>query len=89
MRVCECCQRAREGPGYTLFDPACLFCGARLIWRIQRLLQRPREERIARCRQALADWMEHGHSEAEIRRLAKLEEMPIAELSIEPRKRGG
>jgi len=44
---------------------------------------------IKRCRQVLADWMAHGHSEQEIRRLAKLDAMPIAELSTEQRKRGG
>jgi len=59
-----------------------------LIWRIQRL-PIAREDMIKRCRQVLADWMAHGHSEQEIRRLAKLDAMPIAELSTEPRKRGG
>lgn len=74
---CQCCERTKVGQAYPSHDPLCLHCGARLIWRIQRLLQRPREERIARCRQALADWMAHGHAEMEIRRLAKMEKMPI------------
>ena len=85
--MCQCCDRTRAGPAYSDHDPLCLHCGARLIWRIQRLPV-AREDKIRRCRQVLADWMAHGHSEAEIRRLAKLDEMPIAELSTEPRKRG-
>ena len=94
MRVCECCQRAREGPGYTLFDPACLFCGARLIWKIQRKNQVAREDRLARCRAVLQDWLKYGHDEAEIRRLVKLDAMPLepelsTSLSTGRGKRGG
>ena len=85
---CGCCQRSKEGPGYTMFDPACHFCGARLIWRIQRL-QIMREDKIRRCRVVLADWMTHGHSEMEIRRLAKLDAVPLApESSPAPKKNG-
>lgn len=90
---CECCQRAQEGPGYSMFDPACHFCGARLIWRIQRL-QIGREEARGRCRKVLNDWLQYGHSESEIRRLAKLDALPLepelsTSLSTGRGKRGG
>lgn len=93
MRLCECCQRATEGPAYPMFDPACLWCGARLIWRIQRL-QIGRSDASVRCRTVLQDWLQYGHSEMEIRRLAKLSDAPIApelstDLSTGRAKRGG
>lgn len=34
-------------------------------------MQRPRSEVTDRCRKVLADWMAMGHSEAELRALAK------------------
>jgi hypothetical protein len=55
---------------HPLHCPTCLWCGARLIARIQ-ALQRPRSEITARCRKVLADWMAMGHDETELRRLAK------------------
>jgi len=90
---CECCQRAKEGHEYPMFDPACIFCGARLIWRIQRK-QITRDERVSRCRAVLQDWMKYGHSEAEIRRLFRMDAMPVAPelstaLSTGRGKRGG
>lgn len=78
--MCECCQRAKAGPGYAMFDPACLWCGARLIWHIQRK-QISRAEKAQRCRQALEDWVHHGHGEEEVRRLAKMSLPPLAPLS--------
>ena len=76
MRVCECCANARVGPGYAMFDPTCIFCGARLIWKIQR---KPitRDEKLSRCRTVLQDWLQYGHDEQEIRRLAKLDALPL------------
>lgn len=76
MRTCECCQRAGEGPAYSLHCPSCLHCGARLIWKIQRLMI-PQDERRARCRAVLQDWLQYGHNEMEIRRLAKLDSLPL------------
>ena len=85
---CECCQNARIGPAYAVHCPSCLHCGARLIWRIQRF-QIPRQDKIERCRRAMKVWTDYGHSEAEIRRLAKLDAMPLEpELSAGPGKRG-
>lgn len=70
---------------YAVHCPSCVYCGARLIWRIQRF-HIPRQERIDRCRRALKVWTDYGHSETEIRRLAKLPEIPLA--PIEQPKRG-
>jgi len=75
--TCDCCENSRAGPEYPMHDPSCIYCGARLIWKIQR---KPigREEAMARCRKVLQDWLHYGHSEAELRKLAKLEALPVA-----------
>lgn len=66
--TCECCTASKETPDHLWYDPACIWCGARLI---QRIKARPgaREELTRRMRAVLADWVALGHSEAEIRRL--------------------
>lgn len=74
--MCLRCDLTRENPNHPLHCPKCLYCGARVIWRVQRL-RIAKEDVIERCRQALADWMERGHSEDELRRLAKQPEMPL------------
>lgn len=58
--------------------PTCLACGARLIQKFQRLYQLTVEQRRDRCRQALADWMAQGHSEQELRALAKATAWAVA-----------
>lgn len=68
--TCSCCKTAREFLAYPMFDPACLHCGARLIQTLGQL-PRPRQEIVTRRQAVLADWVAHGHSEAEIRRLVK------------------
>lgn len=60
-----------------VFNPACLHCGARGIQFIQRVLQIPRDVKAQRCRKALEHWMSNGHSEAEIRSLAKRQEWAV------------
>ena len=76
--MCHDCECARESKGaYRLYTPACLWCGARLIKAIQ-ALPRPANEIAARCRQVLNDWVAYGHSETQIRALAKAAEMPLA-----------
>ncbi len=55
---------------HRMFNPACLHCGARLIQRLGKL-PRPKDEITARRRQVLSDWMAQGHSESDLRRLAK------------------
>ena len=85
---CDCCEKSRLGPMYAVHCPSCLHCGARLIWAIQRL-PISREAKISRCRAVLADWKANGHSEEEIRRLAKMDCQPLApELSTGRAKRG-
>lgn len=64
---CEECAKRREKAG-SLFDPACIWCGAALIQRIK-MLPRPRQELQARMKAVLSDWVSYGHNEAEIRRL--------------------
>ena len=91
--MCECCTNARIGPAYATHDPACIFCGARLIWKIQRK-PIPRDQKIERCRKVLQDWLKYGHDEQEIRRLAKLDALPMepelsTSLSTGRGKRGG
>lgn len=77
--MCADCDAARETRGlWYLFDPLCIWCGARLIQWIQRLRDRPREERVARCRVVLTDWVSYGHSERELRELAASGSMPLA-----------
>lgn len=71
MTTCHECQRARETAGRCpWYCPKCLWCGARLIARLQ-TMQRPRSEITERCRKVLADWCSYGHSEQDLRRLAK------------------
>jgi len=69
--MCNDCLAARESSGHwRMFDPLCIFCGARLIQQIGKL-PIPPEAVIARRRAVLADWMNYGHSEQEIRDLVK------------------
>ena len=74
---CECCQTAAQFPEYRMFTPKCIFCGARLIQLLGRL-QIPVSECLDRRRAVLKDWVQWGHSEAEIRSLVK------GPLAVEP-----
>lgn len=67
---CKPCQIAREFPEYRMFNPACLYCGARLIQRHGAKRISPQEVTALR-KATLADWLQHGHSEAQIRALVK------------------
>jgi hypothetical protein len=67
---CIDCHRASIGPGYPLHCPTCLWCGARLIQRLGKM-PIPAADSIAMRRKVLADWVAMGHSEQELRRLAK------------------
>lgn len=68
--MCNNCKTAREFPNHSMFDPACIFCGARLIQRIGKL-PIAQSESVLRRRAVLKDWTDWGHSEAKIRALAK------------------
>lgn len=67
---CDCCQTAREFPGYRRFDPACLWCGARYI-RLVGSLPISREQATQRRQHVLRDWMQYGHAESDLRAWAK------------------
>lgn len=62
---CEDCTRE-----LNRYSPACVNCGARMIRAIQ-ALRIPPEEKSARCRRVLEDWVAHGHNEQQLRLLAK------------------
>jgi len=81
LRPCECCTEAREFGYSKLHCPSCLWCGARLIQQIGKSQIAVSAAKVRQLVQ-LAVWMNHGHSEPEIRRLVKLQEAPIA--PIEP-----
>lgn len=55
----------------SMFNPACLWCGARHIQYIQRVLVIGREAKVRECRGVLERWTALGHSETELRNLAK------------------
>ena len=81
MKPCDCCQATREAPMHPFFCPTCLWCGARLIQRIQALRRSrtpPTKEQIkARCRTVLDDWMAMGHLESDMRSLAAGPAVPL------------
>lgn len=81
--MCDVCNVVRK---YYPKDPQahrqhclkCVFCGARLIQRLQRVFALAPPVRRERSRAALADWMAHGHSEAQLRALAKATAWAVA-----------
>lgn len=87
---CECCNTAQEFPGYRRFDPACLWCGARYIRCLAQWVFEPGAIK-ARRQKVLADWMQYGHAEAELRAWAKRSDCfaptgPAEASESEPRK---
>lgn len=78
MKPCSDCQATRESPLWPMHCPTCLWCGARLIQRIQALRTiRPAQEIRERCRKVLDDWMSYGHSEKALRELASGTSLPL------------
>lgn len=70
--TCETCNEARPSPAtYPMFAEGCLFCSARRIQYVQRTLRLPPAKKVERCRTALAQAMELGLPEQEIRAMAK------------------
>ena len=95
--MCHCCNDARPDPAsYRFFAEGCLHCAARRIQYIQRRLNLAPDAIRTRCRTALAQAMELGLPEAEIRAMAKRPEWQLQQpaqdaqpaLSPAPRKRG-
>ena len=69
---CEFCEKARENPLHTLFSPACLWCGARLVARLRELKdRRPRGEIKTRQEKVLTDWERYGHNRQRLLELSK------------------
>ena len=95
--MCHCCNDARPDPAsYRFFAEGCLHCAARRIQFIQRSLNLAPDAIRTRCRTALAQAMELGLPEQEIRAMAKKPEWQLqqpeqdaqpASLPV-PRKRG-
>ena len=76
--MCRCCNDARPDPAsFRLFAEGCLPCAARRIQFIQRRLNLAPDDKRNRCRTALAQAMELGLPEQEIRRMAKLPEWQV------------
>lgn len=75
--MCIPCDKAREFPGHTMHCPSCLYCGARAIQRLGNMAI-PMSDSNRRRRETLAEWMDWGHSEVDLRRLAKSEDLPLA-----------
>ena len=95
--MCHCCNDARPDPAsFRLFAEGCLHCAARRIQFIQRCLNLAPDAIRTRCRTALAQAMELGLPEAEIRAMAKKTEWQLQQPAQEaqpaslpaPRKRG-
>ena len=61
----------RDPQQHPMHCETCPHCAARMIQKIQRLYPWQKEKKVEACRQVLADWTRHGHSETEIRQLAK------------------
>ena len=76
--MCHCCNDARPDPAsYRFFAEGCLHCAARRIQFIQRRLNLAPDAIRTRCRTALAQAMELGLPEQEIRAMAKLPEWQV------------
>ena len=95
--MCHCCNDAREAPQHHRFFAAgCLHCAARRIQFIQRRLNLAPDAIRTRCRTALAQAMELGLPEQEIRAMAKKPEWQLQQPAQDaqpaslpaPRKRG-
>lgn len=77
-RRCDDCLRSQAGPGWRLYDPACLWCGARLIQAIQGLKGRASPVRIEqRVNHVLLDWTHYGHNSQELMELASQANLPL------------
>lgn len=74
--TCDCCAARREAPLHNAYNPACAWCGARIIQAIRsRVGQVPREERSLRASAELAHWVKWGHDEALIRSLVRTNDL--------------
>lgn len=86
---CVNCEIVKKNPSYRLFNPACLYCGARII-QVIGALAITRADCRDRRRAMLMDWVAQGHAEAEIRALVDgplaISPEPVVEV-VEPVKK--
>jgi hypothetical protein len=77
--TCTDCQAATTTQGFwrQYNSPACAFCSARLIQQLGKLRTPTSEQITARRRAVIGGAIAHGHSELEIRELAKLKTMAV------------
>jgi hypothetical protein len=68
--TCQQCETRKEAPLHNAYNPLCLPCGAIGIASLQRM-NIDKEQKKARLTAWLQHWMTFGHSESELRRLAK------------------
>ncbi len=67
--TCQCCHTCSLFPGYRMFDTKCIHCGARLLQRV-RTLPIAASASTARQKAVIRDWVNYGHNEAKLLRLA-------------------
>jgi hypothetical protein len=69
--ACIDCARWSAAPGcWKTCSPACMACGGRYLWLIQRQ-QLDAEAKRERLRAALKVWVDLGHDEKQLRALAQ------------------
>lgn len=72
MTCKDCAASTETGSNWRQYDsPKCIYCTARLIKQIGTLRAPTSAEIVARKRAVLADAMEWGHQEAQVRALVK------------------
>ena len=95
--TCRVCTEASDAPQHhRFFADYCLHCAARRIQYIQRRLNLAPDDKRTRCRTALAQAMELGLPEQEIRAMAKQADWQLQQPAMDakpasltaPRKRG-
>lgn len=77
--MCADCEAARTTGGHwRMYDPLCLWCGARLLQVIRGLPMVDRASKTARMKRVLVDWVSYGHSEKALRAMEAEGSMPLA-----------
>lgn len=73
--TCEDCTNATGNTHYLVFNPACLYCGARYLRAIRR---RPMTRQAVETYQThiLDSWARYGHNPETIRQMARDNEWP-------------
>jgi hypothetical protein len=85
--ACAECFNARHSPDYRVFDPLCLWCGARYFQRLRtappvtaqdgfRSRPETQDERKSWMTRVLDAWEKQGHDRARMRELAMADAIP-------------